>query len=157
MALLERTDARLIVLGARGQYRDELRSLATRCGVADRVDLPGFVDDGAYRQVMARSSVVVLNSSDEGFGLPVVEAEHFGIPVVTAADSGLDAIHPGRVAVAAPDPSSLATAIDVALSRPARRFPPRPTWAETARGIRRLIEAAQPVERTPVPVAGGAS
>lgn len=139
MALLQDQDARLIVLGATGAYRDSLRRLAESCGVAARVDLPGFVPEADYRGLLSTAGVVVLNSSDEGFGLPVVEAEYFGIPVVAAADSGLPSIHPDRLIVADPGATSLAVAIGEALTTGGRSFPPRPSWRQTASAIREAL------------------
>jgi len=104
----------LTVLGASGSYREELSALARAAGVESAVRFPGFVSDGEYRGVMQRADVVVMASSDEGFGLPIVEAETLGIPAVVTSDSGMADIH-DNVIVASPTPASLGAAVGQAL------------------------------------------
>ena len=106
---------RLTVLGATGDYARSLAGLASSLGVKDQCDFPGFVNEIAYQSTIRKSSVVILASSDEGFGLPVAEAQYFGIPIVVASDSGLDAIHEGLI-VAEPTVYGLASAFGVALA-----------------------------------------
>lgn len=107
----------LTVLGARGAYASELRGLAAELGVADRVVFPGFVDDAQYQSIVSGASVVVMASSDEGFGLPIAEAEYFGIPALVTSDSGMDEIFGSYPIVADPDPHSIASGLAVALTR----------------------------------------
>ena len=136
-------DHRLTVLGARGAAAERLGRAAAELGLTDRLTLPGFVPDEVYRQTVRAAGVVVLASTDEGFGLPVCEAEQFGIPVVVTDDSGLGEIHGDRVVVSAADPAALAGAISAALARPVT---PSETvvwgWRDTARGIRQALEDA---------------
>ncbi|MDQ6523378.1 glycosyltransferase [Nocardioides sp. LHD-245] len=136
---------RLIVLGAAGGLRDRLRRTAVAQGLGDVVDFPGYVATPVYQQLVQRSRLVVLASSDEGFGLPVAEARYFGIPVLSTHDSGLSAIHGDRVDTAAATPDGLGAAMAELLREPARRRPPATvaSWADTVRGIRAvLVEAA---------------
>jgi glycosyltransferase involved in cell wall biosynthesis len=71
-------DARLLVLGE-GQERPRLVALAERLGVADRVDLHGFVDDPF--PYLARARLLVLSSRREGLSNVLVEAMAMGTPV----------------------------------------------------------------------------
>ncbi|MCA9240570.1 MAG: glycosyltransferase [Planctomycetales bacterium] len=72
--------SRLILLGE-GEEREALANLAAELGVADRVDMPGWVKNPyAY---MSRSSLFVLSSRWEGFGLVLAEALACGVPVVS--------------------------------------------------------------------------
>ncbi|MFE1645847.1 glycosyltransferase [Microbacterium sp. P01] len=142
-ALSGLTDAgvRLVVLGARGQYRDELSERAERNGVAGRVVLPGFVEDEEYQRLVSGASVVALVSSDEGFGLPVAEAHYLGIPAVVTSDSGMESIFGDFPHVAEPDPNSLAHALNRALAAPQVAGPPEQSWDDTARQLRNLVGA----------------
>jgi glycosyltransferase involved in cell wall biosynthesis len=84
--LREDRDVRLILLGE-GEERDRLQNLCRKLGIADYVDLRGFV--GNPIKYMARSDVFVLSSVREGFGNVVVEALASGAPVVsTCGDEG---------------------------------------------------------------------
>ncbi|WP_139977487.1 glycosyltransferase family 4 protein [Nocardioides litoris] len=134
------TPVRLVVLGARGAYADELAARARAAGL-DGVELPGFVDAATYQALVATSDVVVLASSDEGFGLPVAEAGWFGVPCVVTDDGGLPEIHGDRVLVAAPDATALAERVAEAL-RTGRRPGPSTeveTWSATVQGIRAAL------------------
>lgn len=137
--LLERGEnVYLTVLGARGRYRDELIRHAQYVGVLDHVNFPGFVDDETYQSLVQRADALILNSSDEGFGLPVGEALFFGVPVVAALDSGLGEIHGERVALADPVAPELATTIEQVISAP----PPTmvmTTWAHASEQIRAVL------------------
>lgn len=70
--------ARLIVLGE-GKERARLTALAERLGIADRVDLHGFVDDPF--PYLARARLLVLSSRREGLSNVLVEAMALGTPV----------------------------------------------------------------------------
>ena len=135
-------DVRLIVLGAQGDHRELLERRAAELGVSSRCDFPGFVEPERYHRLVAQASVVVLASTDEGFGLPVAEAKYFGIPVVGAADGGLEAIFGDTVHICQPDPDSFASAIadEVLKGRGPRRSMPQ-TWGDVAQGIRALASA----------------
>lgn len=130
----------LIVLGARGDYADELSAVARELHLEDQVQLPGFVSPAEYQRIVQLSDVIVLASTDEGFGLPVSEASYFGIPAVGTNDNGLDKIHSNRVSVSAPDPDSLAKVIASALDRPrtGRQSTTGNRWSDTARDIRKI-------------------
>lgn len=118
----EQRDARLIILGE-GPQEAMLRGLAEELGVADVVDLPGFVDNPyAY---MARSAALVMSSAWEGFGNVIVEAMACGTPVVsTDCPSGpSEILQDGRYGPMAPirDPEALAEAILRCLEEPLPR------------------------------------
>lgn len=134
----------LVVLGANAAYAEALREVARLNHVDEQCRFPGFVSDIEYQRLIQSSSVVVLASSDEGFGLPVAEAQYFGIPVVGTADSGLSIIHGLGLIVADPSAESLAGKIfeglDLGINRSGGREPMN-TWADTARGIRALARA----------------
>ncbi len=78
-ARLRDPQARLVILGE-GPRRAQLVSLAESLGVADQVELPGYVADiGPW---LRRARVFLLASSYEGYAAVVVEALAAGRPVV---------------------------------------------------------------------------
>jgi glycosyltransferase involved in cell wall biosynthesis len=74
-----RLAARLIIIGE-GEDRPQLEGLAASLGVADDVELPGFVRNPfAY---MARASLFALSSQWEGLPTVLIEAMACGAPIV---------------------------------------------------------------------------
>ena len=67
----------------------ELRKRLAGSAIEQRVIFPGFLPDEDLVQLMNCSSLVVLPSLMEGFGLPGVEAAACGIPVVATEQSPL--------------------------------------------------------------------
>lgn len=100
-------DMQLVVLGARGEYASELEALAKQCGVSSRVALPGFVNSAEYEAIVRSAACVVMASTDEGFGLPIAEAEYFGIPAIVTRDSGMEEIFADYVLVCDPQPARI--------------------------------------------------
>ncbi len=70
---------RLVIVGGGGE-REALLQTAKACGVADRVLLPGFVEN-PY-SLMRNAEVFVLSSNAEGFPNALVEAMAVGVPVI---------------------------------------------------------------------------
>lgn len=75
----------LVILGE-GPKLAELQALAAELGVADRVVFPGFLSN-PY-PVMAKASVFVLSSDQEGFPNSLVEAMAVGRPVISTNCNG---------------------------------------------------------------------
>jgi glycosyltransferase involved in cell wall biosynthesis len=71
-----------------GPEEGALRDLAARLGVADRVELLGWVEDAAAADLYAGSLAVFYAPFDEDYGYVTIEAFRAGKPVVTAADAG---------------------------------------------------------------------
>jgi glycosyltransferase involved in cell wall biosynthesis len=57
--------------------------------VGPQIVATGYLEKPAVRALMAASSLLVLPSLEEGFGLPVVEAMAAGLPVVCSSHSAL--------------------------------------------------------------------
>lgn len=115
--LRERMEVRLLILGEGGE-RAELERMAKELGVADHVDMPGFVADTA--PYFDRADLHVLCSRGEGFGNVIVEALQQGTPVVsTDCPSGpREILADGRYGTLVPvgDSDALADAMEEALT-----------------------------------------
>ena len=109
--------ARLIILGE-GRQRKELTSLAKALGIENDVCLPGFKNNPF--KYMKQSSVFVLTSKEEGFGLVVVEALACGCKVVsTDCDGPKEILENGKWGSIVPvgDIEAIAEAIKASLNR----------------------------------------
>lgn len=115
----ERDDARLLILGE-GSERSNLRELADRLGVADRVELPGYVEN-PYKYMRA-ASVFALSSVREGLPTVLVEAMACGCPVVSTdcPNGPSEILADGEYGPLVPvgDDEALARAIEFALDNP---------------------------------------
>ena len=133
--------ARVVVLG-RGPYEDELRALAERLGVADRVEI-GFVEGGDRAQMARRiseASVVALLSDYEAHPVAVMEALTLRKPVLVTTTSGLTELVTAGLALgtsADPGPEEVAAGVRAQLDDPV--LPPEgfrlPTWDECAAAL----------------------
>jgi glycosyltransferase involved in cell wall biosynthesis len=118
VALLPDRDTRLVIYGE-GPERKPLLELAGSLGLADRVELPGYVINPW--PVFAEARCFVISSPAEAFGNVAVEALASGLPVVTTDCGGpVEILDHGRYGTVVPvaDPARLAAAIAEALKRP---------------------------------------
>jgi glycosyltransferase involved in cell wall biosynthesis len=117
LALLPGVRARI---AGEGPERAALERLAQSCGVAERLELPGWSHDQAG--LLAGCDLLVCPSRFEPLGNVVIEAFSAGRPVVAAAVAGpVELIDPGRTGLLVPpeDPARLAGAIRSVLDDPA--------------------------------------
>lgn len=81
---------RLVILGmSRPTARDELLTMGTELGVADRLVIPGFVSEADLAAWYRHALCLCYLSLYEGFGLPLLEAMSCGVPVVASARSSI--------------------------------------------------------------------
>lgn len=122
-ARMNAREARLVILG-QGPEREAILAEAERCGVADRVELPGYVTQPW--EWYARARCFALSSQVEAFGNVVVEALAHGLPVVsTPCDGPLEILtdpHLG-VVVSMDDEGAFADALDAAIADPGDPVP----------------------------------
>lgn len=130
---------KLVVLGARGAYATELQNRASELGVIDRVSFPGFVSPDSYEEIVSTAAILTMASSDEGFGLPIAEAQFFGIPAVVTSDSGMTEIFGDYPIVAEPTAESLGEALASAAGRGRRAETGLWSWADTVAGLRSSV------------------
>ena len=75
-------DYHLILAGPDGHpYAQHVREQAQKLGVADRLLMPGAIDEPTKLWLYAQCEAFLFPSLSEGFGLPVAEAMTFGKPV----------------------------------------------------------------------------
>lgn len=107
------------------------RSLAQReaveRGVAQRVELPGWVGAEQRARILRSATVFALPSREEGLPVALLEAMAYGIPAVVSPVGGIpDAFEDGRhgYLVAPDDPEALANRLQRLLDEPeaARRM-----------------------------------
>ena len=104
------------------KYAGECRALASRLGVADRIEFVGFTGDlaGEY----SRAAFVAFPSTLEGFPLAILEAAKFTLPAV--AQSSLpgvrDIVRDGETGfVTGPSPASYAEGLSRMMADPSLR------------------------------------
>jgi glycosyltransferase involved in cell wall biosynthesis len=123
--------ARLVILGE-GEDRPQLKALVDELGIAEDVDMPGFVDN-PYGY-MAGAAVFALSSRWEGLPTVLIEAMALGKPVVaTDCPSGArEILNDGRYGTLVPvgDAKRLAAGISGMLEHPVEPFP---AWVDRFR------------------------
>lgn len=119
----------------------------------DRVTFLGSVDDGELAYLYQHCSLFVFPSLDEGFGLPLIEAEHFGAPAVASRIPPFLEIGTAREYFDPENPRAIAHAMEEALAseRADRPAPPQQDtrWDDAVRSIRSELVAS------PAPSLGG--
>jgi glycosyltransferase involved in cell wall biosynthesis len=121
VAEVSRTQAvRLTVVGAPKKNGDILR-LIRQLDIGRLVHFTGRIDEREFARHYAKSTVAVVPSVYEGFGLPVGEAMACGVPVISTTGGALPEVvsHAGLLVPPA-DSAALAGAIRDLLSNPAR-------------------------------------
>jgi glycosyltransferase involved in cell wall biosynthesis len=121
----------LVLVGAAGQWAHEL----------DGAIVTGEVGDDELAALYTGAHALVLPSSEEGFGLPAVEALACGTPVVAAEGPALREVLGERATfVEAADVAGMVTAAQAA-QRPAPPPPPW-TWGDAAAATWAVYERA---------------
>jgi glycosyltransferase involved in cell wall biosynthesis len=110
----------LVQLG--GTFEPTHLDAIRRAGVADHVLQEGHVDESLLITAYHAADVLVIPSTFEGYGLPVVEAQAAGLPVVTSGAGGLrEAAGDAGLVTGTVAPQPLADVIDGLLNDPALR------------------------------------
>jgi glycosyltransferase involved in cell wall biosynthesis len=128
-------DARLLIVGAGGEER-RLRAYAEELGVADAVELRGFIPYEQMPQVYAGSACVVLASLpvwswEEQFGMVIAEAMSAGVPIVASSSGAIPEVAGGYASYFSPgDWPGLAARLRETLGARERR--PAPAAASAA-------------------------
>jgi glycosyltransferase involved in cell wall biosynthesis len=140
-------DAHLVVLG-KGPYEPELRRLAQRLGLSNRVQISYLPPDErkAMAAALAQASVVAAFSDYEGHPVAVIEALSAGRPVVGYDNAGMaDLVAKGWVRGVTPGspPATAARMIAQAMiAPPPAIMPDLPTWDSCAAELGNLYLAS---------------
>ena len=109
--LAELPTARLEIAGD-GDDRPAIEGLVQKLGLAGSVTIHGFVDEARKAELLAEASVFATPSSQEGWGLSVIEANVYGVPAVAFDVPGLrSAIVDGETGILAEDQAAFTTAL----------------------------------------------
>jgi len=120
-------------------------------GIADRVRLPGFVDDTTLVKLYQKARCLFFPSLYEGFGLPILEGLACGLPVASANTSSLPEVAADFAFYFDPyDIDGMAQALYQALQAPmdagAKRaryeYSKNFSWQKTARATLAAFEAS---------------
>lgn len=157
-ALIRDREARLTILGD-GPLRGDLKRLARSLGVADRVDMPGYVGD--IIPALRQSDLYLLSSDYEGLPAVVIEALACNVPVAATESffAARELLGSASSCAVVPigDPAALAQAVDRCLAteeRPDLRPLAEPYRIEPAidAHIIALANAVEAQNRTDTPV-----
>jgi len=85
--VLDEMDAGLTIVGS-GEMEGPLKELAKKLDIEKSVRFSGFVDDDKIPGLYSSSSIFVMPSYYEGFGIVLLEAMASGLPVVATATGG---------------------------------------------------------------------
>jgi glycosyltransferase involved in cell wall biosynthesis len=112
----------LVLVGATRPWAHELQS----------VILTGRVSDEQLASIYSAAQALVVSSTEEGFGLPAVEALACGTPVVACDSPALREVLGERATFVAPGDMGALVAAAQRAARPAPE-PPRWSWRDAAR------------------------
>jgi glycosyltransferase involved in cell wall biosynthesis len=134
-----RPGTRLRVVG-QGPYEPELRRLADRLGVADRLEIAPIPAErrDEMAQLLHRAACVAMLSEYESQGLALQEALGLGRPLVVSEDSPLGELREQpnvRMVDAQASSDQIASAIVELIDAPPVAPPPLPTWDECAAAV----------------------
>lgn len=146
-AVLARLNARVhfVFFGRAGDLsEDDLRALANRLGIADRVHFAGFRLPA--EENIAASDILMLPSVREPFGRTLVEALLLGTPYVATDDAGHNEIGlrwgGGRLVPLAASPEAFAQTVNELLLNPSPALLSMSRRAEVAQELTPLSHAA---------------
>jgi len=104
---------KLVLIGKRTAYADELMRLAHELHLTDRVRMLHGVPTADLPAIYRKASLFVYPSGYEGFGIPLLESMCSHVPVVTSAVSSLpEVVGPAAVLVQPNDDAAMKQAID---------------------------------------------
>jgi glycosyltransferase involved in cell wall biosynthesis len=94
---------RIISVGPHTPYAETVRARAAALGVANRIDLRGYITASALDDLYSRAACALVPSRYEGFGYALAEAMCAGVPAIAARSSSLIEVANDNVPLADPD------------------------------------------------------
>lgn len=130
MIAAEFPETRLVLAGKPGDHTDELKAIAQRLGVGERVEFRGMISQEEKLQSYRECVAYLQPTLYEGFGHALAEAVACGAPVVSAARGAVPEVTGGHAACVDPhNVSAIADAMRNCAANP-------PTGAQRAEGHR---------------------
>jgi glycosyltransferase involved in cell wall biosynthesis len=88
------SEYKLVLVGERGLARnhddfDNVVKLTKKLNIQENVIFPGFVSNEILASFYSNAHGYIFASTEEGFGIPVLEAMSFGIPVIVSDQEAL--------------------------------------------------------------------
>jgi glycosyltransferase involved in cell wall biosynthesis len=88
----EHPNYRLALVGAKGFHSEAIERLIEELGLADSVEVTGWIDREDLYRIYGQAYAFVYPSTFEGFGMPILEAMAAGIPTACSAIEPLKTI-----------------------------------------------------------------
>ncbi len=155
LAALPRAGWRLTVVGSLTMdtaYVEVIQSQLDQAGLTARVDLLGPLESKELAALLARSHVLAVPSSYEGFGIVYLEGMSFGLPAIASTAGGArEIINHGRdgFLVTPGDTASLARHLEALMTdrglllqmslAAQANFARHPTWEDSLTTIHRFL------------------
>lgn len=101
----------------------EAEALARQLGVADRVELPGWLDGARKRRELASATVFALPSRAEGLPMALLEAMSWSLPAIASSVGGIPRLLQHEVSgllIAPGDLAGLSAGLATLIADPAR-------------------------------------
>lgn len=91
---------KLVLAGGAGQSHQlndlpEVTRLIDSLGLEQAVVLPGYLSDGEIKALYEGAYAYLFPSTNEGFGIPILEAMSFGLPVIHSDQPALEEVAGG--------------------------------------------------------------
>ncbi len=103
-AVRREPDLQLVCVGAIGRDHEKIRARAS--WVSPRIHMLGYVTKGDLDALYRAADALVFPSRFEGFGLPILEAQHYGVPVISSNATALGEVAGGGAVLLDPDDRS---------------------------------------------------
>jgi glycosyltransferase involved in cell wall biosynthesis len=121
IAILARTHSIKLVVVGTPKKNGGIVKLIRKLGIGSLIHFTGRISEEEFRRQYARSTLAVVPSVYEGFGLPVGEAMACGVPVISTTGGALpEVVGDAGLLVSPADPGALAAAIKSLLDNPDR-------------------------------------
>ncbi len=79
----------LCIAGGRGWRHANIEDMIKQLDLSSHIRAVGYVSDGALDALYSKARFLVMPSLYEGFGIPIIEANHYGLPVLTSNVSSM--------------------------------------------------------------------
>jgi glycosyltransferase involved in cell wall biosynthesis len=138
--------ARLVAIGPQTPYARECALLARELNVAERLEMPGYIERARVLALYEHCAVAAVPSRYEGFGYAAAQALCAGVPCVVSDRSSLPEVAGGDARIVpAEEPEAWVTALaaalegreDVAAARARPNAIERFSWQTSAQAVER--------------------